>query len=123
MDTEIAALKVRRTKTQALKRSMMQQLLTSKAQLKIETGMDTGGKMINPELLEQLKTASVGERIAVIEILVQSLKSDIRAGADSPLDIEGVSQRPAFGFMQDTGTILGDVIAPVLPESAWDVLQ
>jgi hypothetical protein len=32
-------------------------------------------------------------------------------------------QRPAFGFMQGTGRILGDVIAPALPETAWDVLQ
>ena len=31
------------------------------------------GKMIDPNLLEQLKTAPVGDRIAVLEMLVQSL--------------------------------------------------
>lgn len=79
--------------------------------------------MIDPTLLEQLKTASVGDRIAVIEMLVQSLKGDIRPGADT-LDKPAIaSQRPAFGFMKNTGVILGDVITPVLPESTWEVLQ
>ena len=32
-------------------------------------------------------------------------------------------QRPEFGFMKSTGEILGDVVVPVLPENAWDVLQ
>ncbi|WP_432813357.1 hypothetical protein [Pantanalinema sp. GBBB05] len=80
-------------------------------------------KMIDPELLEQLKTASVDDRIAVIEMLVQSLKSAIRLGADTSVETAIASQRPAFGFMKDTGAILGDVITPVLPESNWEVLQ
>ncbi|MBL1179072.1 MAG: hypothetical protein FWK01_29110 [Pantanalinema sp. GBBB05] len=79
--------------------------------------------MIDPELLEQLKTASVDDRIAVIEMLVQSLKSAIRLGADTSVETAIASQRPAFGFMKDTGAILGDVITPVLPESNWEVLQ
>lgn len=82
-----------------------------------------GKKMIDPELLEQLKTASVDDRIAVIEMLVQSLKSVIRLGADTSVETAIASQRPAFGFMKDTGAILGDVITPVLPESNWEVLQ
>ena len=81
------------------------------------------GKMIDPNLLEQLKTASVGDRIAVLEMLVQSLKSDIKTGADTSVETTIASQRPAFGFMKTTGAILGDVVAPVLPENAWEVLQ
>ena len=79
--------------------------------------------MIDPKLLEQLKTASVGDRIAVIEMLVQSLKSDINPGAAPVLETTTKLQRPVFGFMKDTGNILGDVIAPILPESTWEVLQ
>ena len=79
--------------------------------------------MVDPKLLEQLKTASVNERIAVLEMLVQSLKSDIKPGADTLVETTIASQRPAFGFMKTTGAILGDVVAPVLPENAWEVLQ
>ena len=79
--------------------------------------------MVDPKLLEQLKTASVNERIAVLEMLVQSLKSDIKPGADTSVETTIASQRPAFGFMKTTGAILGDVAAPVLPESAWELLQ
>ena len=46
--------------------------------------------MIDPNLLEQLKTASVGDRIAVLEMLVQSLKSDIKTGADTLTAIAAV---------------------------------
>jgi len=56
-------------------------------------------------------------------MLVQSLKSDIKPGAAPVLETTTELQRPAFGFMQSTGTILGDIIAPVLPESTWEVLQ
>ena len=79
--------------------------------------------MIDPNLLEQLKAASAGDRIAVLEMLVQSLKSDIKPSADTSIETTISSQRPAFGFMKTTGAILGDVVAPVLPENAWEVLQ
>ena len=79
--------------------------------------------MIEPKLLEQLQAASAGDRIAVLEMLVQSLKSDIKTGADTSVETTIASQRPAFGFMKATGAILGDVVAPVLPENAWEVLQ
>lgn len=79
--------------------------------------------MIDPNLLEQLKAASVGDRIAVLEMLVQSLKSDINPGVDPSLETTTDSHRPTFGFMKETGAILGDVITPVLPETAWEVLQ
>ena len=79
--------------------------------------------MVDPKLLEQLKTAPVDERIAVIEMLVQSLKSDINPGVDPSLETTTDSHRPIFGFMKETGAILGDVTTPVLPETAWEVLQ
>jgi len=79
--------------------------------------------MVDPKLLEQLKTASVNERIAVLEMLVQSLKSDIKPSADTSVETTIASQRPAFGFMKATGAILGDVAAPVPLQNAWEVLQ
>lgn len=78
--------------------------------------------MVDPKLLEKLKTASVDERLAVIEMLVQSLKRDINPGVTPSLETTD-SHRPTFGFMKETGAILGDVITPVLPETAWEVLQ
>lgn len=77
--------------------------------------------MLDSETLEKLQKASIEERIAIIEIILRSLKNDISA---SPQPAPAAHlQRPAFGFMKDTGKILGDVVAPVLPETAWDVLQ
>jgi hypothetical protein len=32
-------------------------------------------------------------------------------------------QCPAFGFMSATGSINGDIVSPVVPDSDWDVLQ
>jgi hypothetical protein len=32
-------------------------------------------------------------------------------------------QRPAFGAMKGSGEILGDVIAPVIPDTTWEALQ
>ena len=78
--------------------------------------------MIDPESLEKLKTASVSDRIAVMEMLVQSLKSDIKTDA-APSEAATHIKRPAFGFMKDTGKILGDVVAPVLPEDTWEALR
>jgi hypothetical protein len=79
--------------------------------------------MINSETLEQLKNASVEERISIIEMLVRSLKTDIPKDATPQSNSETLPERPAFGFMKDTGEILGDIIEPVLPENAWEVLQ
>jgi hypothetical protein len=73
--------------------------------------------MLDTETLEKLRHISPTERIALIEMLLHSLKTDMTAPSTTQ------PQRPAFGFMQDTGTILGDVITPVLPETAWDALQ
>jgi hypothetical protein len=72
--------------------------------------------MLDAETLEKLRNTSPTERIAIIEMLLHSLKTEIHTFANQ-------SQRPAFGFMQGTGKILGDVISPALPETVWDVLQ
>ena len=32
-------------------------------------------------------------------------------------------QRSAFGSMKESGEILGDIVMPALPETAWEVLQ
>jgi hypothetical protein len=67
--------------------------------------------MINPETLKQLKNASIEERISIIEMLAQSLKTDMPKDATFQSESKIQSQRPPFGFMKDTGEISGDVIS------------
>jgi hypothetical protein len=77
--------------------------------------------MLDSETLEKLQNASVADRIDIIEMILRSLKTDV---SHSPQPDSAVHrQRPAFGFMKNTGEILGDVVTPILPETAWDVLQ
>ncbi len=76
--------------------------------------------MIDPELMQKLQGVSIGDRILVIEAILQTVKQDMQTGrAATPEPLH----RPTFGFMKNTGTILGDVVTPVLPESSWEVLQ
>jgi hypothetical protein len=77
--------------------------------------------MIDSETIEKLQSASVEDRIAIIEVILRSLKTDMHNS--TPTDSAAYPQRPAFGFMKNTGKILGDIVAPILPETAWDVLQ
>lgn len=118
--------------------------------------------MIDAEILQEMQAASIEERIAIIELILQSFKAELSTStvaqtpaaqrysihpipaqpltdsshsADEHLSRGTVRhyvdpytaveqpQRPAFGFMKDTGIILGDVVSPVIPESDWDVLQ
>jgi hypothetical protein len=79
--------------------------------------------MIDSEILEKLQNASINERIAAIEAILQSLKNDLHKNDASQAETTDSTNRPAFGFMRDTGEILGDIIAPVLPENTWEVLQ
>lgn len=79
--------------------------------------------MVDSETLEKLQNASMEERITIIEVLLQSLKNDIKKNDSPQSESTSRPQRPAFGFMKDTGKILGDVVAPVLPENTWEVLQ
>lgn len=79
--------------------------------------------MLEAEILQKMQAASIEERIVLIELLLQSLKAELsKITAAQPQAVEA-AQRPAFGFMQNTGSILGDVVAPVLPETAWEALQ
>jgi hypothetical protein len=99
-------------------------------------------KMIDSEILEKLQGASIEERILVIEAILRTIKNDVQSTPsqqissehhplrgkviryDNPYGPVAASpkfesavcpQRPAFGFMQDTGEILGDIVSPVLP--------
>ena len=76
--------------------------------------------MLDADLLNQLNGASIEERIAVIELLLQSLKNELIQGRESHPE---PAHRPAFGFRRDTGVIHGDIISPAVPESDWEVLQ
>lgn len=78
--------------------------------------------MIDSEILEKLQKVFLQERIAVIEMLVQALTDDIKSDANSS-EAATYLQRPAFGFMRNTGKTLGDVVAPILPEDTWKALQ
>lgn len=79
--------------------------------------------MIESEILQKMQAASIEERIAIIELLLQSLKAEL-PNITAPLSqTTEASQRPAFGYMQGTGSILGDIVSPVLPETTWEVLQ
>ena len=79
--------------------------------------------MIDEQALEKIQNASIEERIVIIEAILKSLKSDIKKDAIPQPEMVAGTQRPAFGFMQGTGKILGDVVAPVLSEDTWEVLR
>lgn len=79
--------------------------------------------MIDDTTLKQLQNVSIEERIVIIETILQSLKSDIKKAGFPQSEPMVNTQRPTFGFMSGTGKILGDVIAPVLAEETWEVLQ
>ena len=77
--------------------------------------------MLDSEILKKLQGASIEERIAIIEVILQSLKNDIKDTSQTKPSSD--SQRPIFGAMKNSGQILGDLVAPILPTSEWEVLQ
>lgn len=79
--------------------------------------------MIDDKTLEKLQNASIEDRISVIEAILGSLKNDIKQNDTLGSFTASHQQRPAFGFMKGTGKILGDVVAPILPENTWYVLN
>lgn len=79
--------------------------------------------MIETEILQKIQAASMEERIAVIELLLQSLKNELIQNRESYAEPANRPHRPAFGFMKGTGSIHGDVVSPAVPESDWEVLQ
>lgn len=79
--------------------------------------------MLESEILQKMQGASIEERIAIIELLLQSLKNElIQNQASQPASNES-PYRPAFGFMKGTGSIPGDIISPAVPQNDWEVLQ
>jgi hypothetical protein len=79
--------------------------------------------MLDTTTIEKLNNTSIEERISIIEMLLGTLKNDIKKDSSHQAESEIKFQRPAFGFMKDTGKILGDIVSPVLDENTWEVLQ
>jgi hypothetical protein len=84
--------------------------------------------MLLQELKEQSYKLSASDRLELIGELVRSLQNSVGQNSvdEISVNIDPLSnqkQRPAFGVMKGSGEILGDIIAPVLPESLWEVLQ
>ena len=84
---------------------------------------DEAQVMLDTDILNQLNGASIEERIAVIELLLQSLKNELIQNRESHAEPANRPNRPAFGFMKGTGFIHSDVISPAIPESDWEVLR
>ncbi|WP_199288984.1 hypothetical protein [Pseudanabaena sp. FACHB-1998] len=78
--------------------------------------------MLLQELKEKSYQLSTSDRLELISAIVQSLQKSREMSVDvEPKIIQ--NQRPTFGVMKGSGEILGDIIAPALPESVWEVLQ
>jgi hypothetical protein len=78
---------------------------------------------IDSAILEKLHNTSIEERISIIEMLLGTLKNDIKNETSLQPASQRKCQRPAFGFMKDTGKIIDDVVTPVLAENTWEVFQ
>jgi hypothetical protein len=79
--------------------------------------------MLDTTTIAKLNNISIEERISIIEMLLGTLKNDLKKDSSHQAESEIKFQRPAFGFMKDTGKILGDVVSPILDENTWEVLQ
>jgi hypothetical protein len=79
--------------------------------------------MLDTTTIAKLNNTSIEERISIIEMLLGTLKNDLKKDSSHQAESEIKFQRPAFGFMKDTGKILGDVVSPILDENTWEVLQ
>jgi hypothetical protein len=78
---------------------------------------------IDSSTIKKTSNTSIEERISIIEMLLATLKNDIKKDASLQPKSELKTQRPTFGFMKDTGKIIEDVVAPVLDENMWEVLR
>ena len=76
--------------------------------------------MLLQELKEQSYKLSPSDRLELISAIAQSLQElgGMSVEQDTPQ-----KQLTAFGVMKGSGEILGDIVAPALPESVWEVLQ
>jgi hypothetical protein len=66
--------------------------------------------MLDTTTIAKLNNTSIEERISIIEMLLGTLKNDINKDSSRHIEPAIKSQRPAFGFMKDTGKILEDVV-------------
>jgi hypothetical protein len=76
--------------------------------------------MLLQELKEQSYKLLPSDRLELISAIAQSLQKS----RDLSIDVEPKiiqNQRPAFGVMKGSGEILGDIVAPALPKSVWEV--
>jgi hypothetical protein len=78
---------------------------------------------IDAETLEKLHNTSIEERISIIQMLLGTLRNDIKKDAPLQPESEIKPQHPAFGFMKDTGEIIENVVPPVLAENTWEILR
>jgi hypothetical protein len=72
--------------------------------------------MLDSTTIEKLNNTSIKERISIIEMLLGTLKNDLKKDSYHQSESEIKFQRPAFGFMKDTGKILGYMVSPILSE-------
>ena len=78
--------------------------------------------MLLQELKEKSYQLSTSDRLELISAIAQSLQKSREMSIDvEPQPIQ--NKRPAFGVMKGSGEILGDIVAPALPESDWEVLR
>jgi len=80
------------------------------------------------ELKEESYKLSASDRLELIGELVRSLQNLVGQNSVDEISVNVYSlsnqkQRPDFGVMKGSGEILGDIVAPALPESVWEVLQ
>lgn len=86
-------------------------------------GPHWGNAIIESEILQKMKAASIDECIAIIELLLQPLKAELpKITAPLPQTTKA-AQRPAFSCMQCTESILSDIVSLVLPGTSWEALQ
>lgn len=85
--------------------------------------------MLLQELKEESYKLSASDRLELIGELVRSLQNLVGQNSVDEISVNVYSllqnqkQRPDFGVMKGSGEILGDIVAPALPESVWEVLQ
>jgi hypothetical protein len=79
--------------------------------------------MLDTTTIAKLNNTSIEERISIIEMLLGTLKNDLKKDSSHQAESDLKSQRPAFGFMKGTGKIIGDVVSPVLDKNTWEALQ
>ncbi|MEM1310245.1 MAG: DUF2281 domain-containing protein [Cyanobacteria bacterium P01_H01_bin.153] len=68
--------------------------------------------MIQPEILQQLQQTPLEDRIAIIEMLLQSLRTEITENSTGQPESSPWQKQPDFGSTGETEHSLGDIITP-----------